>query len=131
MTAFKLITPPVEEPVTLADAKAQARVDTNIDDALIAALISGARQWAEHYTGRAFITQTWQMWLDLWPAAFAVWWEGVHDGRITGLDEINYISLPRPPLASVTSVTYYDNSDNATVWAASNYFVDTVREPGR
>jgi uncharacterized phiE125 gp8 family phage protein len=131
MTAFKLITPPTAEPVTLDDAKAQARVDTNVDDALLTSLVTAARQWCEQYTGRAFITQTWQMWLDTWPVAIEAWWDGVRQGPISDLDEISFVSLPRPPLVSVNSVTYYDNDDNATVWDASNYFVDTIREPGR
>lgn len=131
MTAFTLITPPAAEPVTLDDAKAQARVDTTVDDALITSLVSAARAWCEQYTGRAFITQTWQMWLDLWPAAYELWWDGVRTGPITGLDEISYVSLPRPPLQSVTSVNYYDNEDNATLWDSSNYFVDTASQPGR
>jgi uncharacterized phiE125 gp8 family phage protein len=131
MTAFTLITPPAAEPVTLDEVKAQARVDTDVDDALLAGLVTAARLWAEQYTGRAFINQTWQMWLDIWPSIFELWWDGMRQGPVTGLDAVNFISLPRPPLVSVTSVTYYDNLDNATVWDPSNYFVDTVREPGR
>ncbi|MDE1901665.1 MAG: head-tail connector protein [Alphaproteobacteria bacterium] len=131
MTSFALLTPPAAEPVLLADAKQQARIDTTADDTLVTALITGARQWAEKYTGRAFITQTWQMALDLWPGAVEKWWDGVRQGPITGLDKVNYISLPRAPLQSVASVTYYDDGDNATLWDSGNYFVDTVREPGR
>jgi len=131
MTAFKQTVPPATEPVTLDDAKAQARVDTNIDDALITGLITAARQWAEAYTGRAFINQTWQMWLDVWPVGSESWWDGVRQAPIMALDDVSYVSLPRPPLAGVNSVTYYDNADNPTVWASSNYFVDTIREPGR
>ncbi|MDE2030529.1 MAG: phage head-tail connector protein [Alphaproteobacteria bacterium] len=131
MTGFTLLTPPAAEPVTLADAKQQARIDTTADDTLVTALITGARQWAEEYTARAFITQSWRLTLDLWPGAVEKWWDGVKQGPITGLDDINYISLPRAPLQSVTSVTSYDNADNGTLWDAGNYFVDTVRAPGR
>ncbi len=131
MTSFSLTMPPSVEPVLLADAKQQARIDTTADDALVTALITGARQWAEQYTGRAFVTQTWQMVVDLWPGAVGKWWDGERQGPVTGLDDVNYISLPRAPLQSVTSVNYYDNSDNATLWSACNYFVDTVRAPGR
>src|SRR5580704_1265232 len=131
MTAFNLLVPPAAEPVLLADAKQQARIDTTSDDNLVTYLITGARQWAENYTGRAFITQTWQMWLDLWPGAVELWWDGVRQGPVTGLDNVNYIALPRPPLVSVSSVQYFDNTDTGTVWPSSNYFVDTVRAPGR
>jgi uncharacterized phiE125 gp8 family phage protein len=131
MTSFTLITPPAAEPVTLADTKQHARIDTTADDTLVTNLITGARQWAESYTNRAFINQTWQMALDFWPAAMEEWWDGMRDGPITGLDRVGYISLPRPPLISVTSVEYFDNTDTGTVWDSSNYFVDTVRQPGR
>jgi hypothetical protein len=47
MTVFKLVAAPANEPITLDEAKAQARVDTNIDYALITGLITRARQWAE------------------------------------------------------------------------------------
>jgi uncharacterized phiE125 gp8 family phage protein len=131
MTSFKLTVPPAAEPVLLADAKAQARVDTSVDDALIAGLITGAREWVEAYTGRALMTQTWQYWLDLWPGAAERIWDGVRQGPVTGLDQVSSINLPRAPLQSVTSIQYFDDSDAATVWNVSNYFVDTVREPGR
>ena len=41
------------------------------------------------------------------------------------------ITLPYPPLLSVTHVKTYDDNDVATTWAASNYFVDTTSIPGR
>lgn len=47
------ITPATEEPVTLAEAKAQLRVTHAEDDALIGRLITGAREIVEQQTGRA------------------------------------------------------------------------------
>ncbi len=131
MPSFSLLIPPSVEPVLLAEAKAQARIDTGADDALVTSLIIGARQWVEAYTGRALITQTWQYALDLGLGATGSWWDGERQGPITGLDNVNAISLPRAPLQSVTSVQVFDNTDTPTVWPASNYFVDTIRTPGR
>lgn len=131
MTAFKMTVPPSTEPVTLADAKAQARIDTTADDALVSSLIIAARQYAEKYTNRAFITQTWQMWIDLWPAATEPLWDGVRQGTVSSLNKIHTITLPRAPLQSVTKIQYFDDNDAATLWPSSNYFVDTAREPGR
>jgi uncharacterized phiE125 gp8 family phage protein len=71
------------------------------------------------------------MWLDLWPGAESMWWDGVRQGPVTGLDNVGFVSLPRAPLQSVNSVQYFDNTDAATVWDVGNYYVDTVREPGR
>ncbi len=108
--ALRLITPPAEEPITLAQAKAHLRVDTSDEDALITSLITAAREYCESFQNRALITQTWELVLDAWPA-FPV-------------------TLPLPPLQSVTSVKYTDCVGIETTWAASNYIVDTDDEMG-
>ena len=112
MLSLELITPPAIEPVSLADAKAHLRVDTDDEDALITRLISAARGMAELATGRAFITQTWRLWLDCWPDDWA-------------------IEIPRPPLIGVSSITMYDRDGNATVVDAGSYLVDAASIPGR
>ncbi len=112
MTSLKLIAPPALEPVTLADMKAHARIDADSDDALLTGFITAARQWAENYVGRAFVAQTWRMTLDDWPEGLSV-------------------ELPRPPLLAVESVRTFDADDASQVWAADNYYVDTISEPGR
>lgn len=112
MMSLELVTPPAAEPVSLADAKAHLRVDTDNEDALIARLIVAAREAAERATGRAFVAQTWRLWLDMWPGDWA-------------------IEIPRPPLIGVNSVTTYDASGNATVVDAESYLVDVVSLPGR
>jgi len=102
-----LTTPPAVEPVTLDEAKAHLRVDTNGDDALIARLIASARERAEAVTGRAFIAQGWTLALDAWPAS-------------------RTIVLPKPPLVSVASVTLADRAGDASVLDADAYIVDTA-----
>lgn len=112
MSSFSLLTPPATEPVSVAEAKAHARIDTDADDALVANLITAARQWAEAYAGRAFITQTWKLALDGPPSERA-------------------IALPRAPLQSIVSVQTFDDADAGSTWEAANYFVDSLSEPGR
>lgn len=111
---LKLVTGPTIEPITLAEAKAQCRIEAAMtdEDALITGYIAAARRWCEKIDRRAYLTQTWQLWLDAWP---------------TG----NAIQLRLPPLQSVSSIVHYDDADAATTFAASNYYVDTVSEPGR
>src|SRR5690348_5785828 len=60
MTSY-LIAGPGEEPVSLAEAKAFARVDGSDEDALVSALIAAARLHVESLTGRALVTQTWRL----------------------------------------------------------------------
>ena len=109
---LKLITPPKFEPVTVAEAKLHARIDETEDDTLVADLIATAREMAETYTRRVFVTQTWQALLDQFPRS-------------------NALELPKPPLFSVTHIKTYDDSDTPATLAPSNYFVDTATEPGR
>ncbi|MCK9600685.1 MAG: hypothetical protein M0R06_16710 [Sphaerochaeta sp.] len=83
-----------------------------IEDDLLEDWITAAREWAEDYHGYAYITQTWQLFLEQWP-----------------LD--NYIDLPMPPLQSVTHLKYTDKDGDTTEWDSDNYIVNTDREPGR
>jgi uncharacterized phiE125 gp8 family phage protein len=110
--SLSLTTPPAAEPVTLDAAKAHLRVDTADDDALITSLIAAARARAEWHTGRAFVTQSWTLWLDAWPC------NGI-------------VEIPLPPLQSVASVTAYAMDDSATVLGAAAYQVDLAASPAR
>src|SRR5437764_15038109 len=83
-----LLTPPAAEPLTLADAKAFLRVAHSDDDAVIAALIAGARSHVEAQTRRALITQTWRLVRDAWP----------RDGRI---------AVVPSPLRQITAARVY------------------------
>jgi hypothetical protein len=104
------------EPLSLADAKNFLRVEVDADDDLISSLISAARIDCETEVNRSFITTTWQLELDYFPAnsgmisnilpalAFGT---GVMGSRSLWLNmESGSIRLPMPPLISVTSVNY-------------------------
>lgn len=110
--AIQVSIPPVEEPLTLDEAKAQCRVDVADDDTLITALIVAAREYCEARDWRAYVTQTLDLYLDAWPVG-------------------SQIELPRPPVQSVTSITYTDEDGTAATISASDYVLDTVTEPGR
>lgn len=104
-----LVTPPALEPVSLEEAKAHLRVDGDDEDVLIANLITAAREWAEAYTDRAFITQTWDATFDDgFPAC---------------------VELYHPPLIGVTSVTYVDGFGVSQTLAADQYRVDAPAGP--
>ncbi len=124
---LELVTPPAIEPVTLDDAKAHLKVDTTDDDALITALIAAARARAEWHTRRAFITQSWTLWLDCWPGA-----QGDDDlpPALSTTPPLP-VQIPLPPLQSVASITTYAMDDSATVMSTSLYQVDTASAPAR
>jgi uncharacterized phiE125 gp8 family phage protein len=95
-----LKTAPVEEPIGLDDAKAQCRIDTAVsdEDALVTGLIQAAREWAETFTSRAFVSQVWYLRLSGFPYDAPIW-------------------LPRPPLVSIASVTYVDTNGATQTWS--------------
>ena len=132
--ALKLKLAPATEPVTLNDAKTFLRVSGSTEDAVISALITAVRQTCEAWTGRVLITQTWTLWLDAFPQGprghapdTGYWQLPVNHFDATR----TRIELPRPPLQSVTHLKTYDLKDQALVFAASNYLVDSASEPGR
>ncbi len=110
--ALTIITPPAVEPVSLADAKAQLRVDVPDEDTLIGSLIVAAREFCESFQGRAYITQTWEMYLDAWPSR-------------------DRFDIPLPPLQSVTSITYKDKDGVEATLPTTEYIVDVKSQPGR
>lgn len=121
--AYTLVTAPAIEPVTLAEAKAHARIDIDDDDAYVTTLIQAARQWIEEATGRCLITQTWRLDLDQWPiGSIEDDWSGVREGPITLLDA-PFVTLKKSPCASIVSVATLDEDDASTTWAASNYYL--------
>ncbi|OYX82726.1 MAG: hypothetical protein B7Y75_06045 [Azorhizobium sp. 35-67-5] len=61
------ISGPTLEPLTLGEAKAFLRIDTDGEDPLISALIAAARRVVEASTGRALLTQSWRLVRDAWP----------------------------------------------------------------
>lgn len=109
---IKITTAPATEPVTATEAKLHCRVDHSTEDAIFTRLIEMARIQCEAISGRAFITRTYTALLDYWP-------------RWT-------FELPYPPLATITSIKYYDDAGSAAVtFDSANYYVDTNSEPGR
>ena len=107
-----LTTPPAQEPVSLADAKAHLRVDVADDDALITRLITGARSELERGLGRALITQSYTYLLDAWPSGFAV-------------------DLPIAPVQSVDQVRIYALDGAFAVLPPGGYLLDGLGSPPR
>jgi uncharacterized phiE125 gp8 family phage protein len=117
--ALKLITAAGTEPLTLAQAKLHLRVTASDEDTLVTALITAAREQAEAYTRRRFITQTWDYFRDAFPLGYKY-----------PCDE-EKIFVPQPPLQSVTSLKYFDTTGVEQTLATSKYLVDASSEPGR
>jgi len=133
--ALKLVTAATDKPVSLAEARQYLKIDSDqtAEDALIDALIATATETCRQFTGRELVNQTWRLFLDDFPGSTGgPWWDGVREGALTEIPSARrWIELPRPPLVSVTHVKTYDDADVGTIFAATNYFVDTARVPAR
>jgi uncharacterized phiE125 gp8 family phage protein len=112
--AISIVTAPSAEPISLADAKTHLRIGATEtdDDAYITALIVVARRFAESYCTRSLVQQTFDVKLDCFPRS--------------GL-----IDVPRPPLVSITSITFVDVTGTLQTIAPADYQVDAATEPGR
>lgn len=107
MYAPRLVTPPAEAVLTLAEAKAALRLTTNADDALVTGFVTAATAMVDGprgRIGRCLVTQSWSQAFD-------------------GFD-----AMRLPVLASsVTSVTYYDAAGSLQTLAPATY---ALREDG-
>jgi uncharacterized phiE125 gp8 family phage protein len=111
---LSLLTPPAEDPVSLAEAKAHLRVEHDREDAWIVSSIKAATAFAESFTRRQFVTATWALRLDQFPRC--------------------EIRLPLAPLRSAR-VAYIDPFLSSAEWNPEEYVVDAPRgdhaAPGR
>lgn len=101
---------PAAAVLTTAEAKTQARIDFSTDDTYVDELVSRATTYLENYTNCQFVDATYQWTLDRWETCFYV---------------------PRPPLASITSIAYLDSNGDSQTLATSVYRVDAKAFPGR
>lgn len=103
-----LVTPATSEPITLAQAKKQVELPTNetAHDDHLELLIQAAREQVEADCNQQFMTGTWRQ---------------VYDG----FREDFWLS--RKPIASVSSITYYDSTNTQQTLSTSVYGVDLTQ----
>lgn len=108
-----LVTAPALEPVTVDEAKLYARIAHGDEDSVIARQIAAARRQCERATGRAFITQIWDWYLDALPGT--TWWADSYG------EEIAELRVPKPPLQAILAITTYDEAGVGTVFGPTQY----------
>lgn len=107
---MKLISAPSEDPVTVAEARAQCRITETTEDALLAIYIKAATALCESKTGRKLVSQTWRQSLDEFPCG--------------------EIDLQAVPAQSIASLAYVDSSGVDRVLASDQYVLDSETYPG-
>jgi uncharacterized phiE125 gp8 family phage protein len=120
--SLRVVMEPDEEPVLVADfsdpVTGYLALATTAEEPLIESLITAARRQLERTLGVAFLEQTFELALDRFPC-------------VTPVDPWGALVLPRPPLQSVTSITYVLPDGSTAVWDSANYVVDTAAWPGQ
>ncbi len=106
------LSPPVAEPLTLAEVRAHLRLDTDDEDELLLSLITVAREHLEQETGLVLAVRNFRLCLDAWP----------DDGILT---------IARGPVRQVTDVTVYDGEGEATAVPLDGHLLDGEARPAR
>jgi uncharacterized phiE125 gp8 family phage protein len=103
------INPAAERPVSLASARLQCQIDTDItdEDDLLEGYIQAATDYCERYTGRPLITQEW-----IYIGGFS---------RMTSL---------KPNLLSVESIEYIDQDGQKQTLSPDDYYVNIYENVG-
>lgn len=87
------------------------RLDGTESDSNITKLLKTAREAAEKFQNRAYLTQTWELSFDIFPAM--------------------PITAPKPPLQSLVSVKLYTIDEREITMDINDFIVDTDSDPGR
>lgn len=110
---ISVVTPPVNEPLSLVEAKAHLRVLSDDDDTYINDLIKYAREMAEERMDRAIITQTLLAKYDRFP-----------------LLSCDALEIHRSPLITISLVQYLDANGDLQTWDSAKYQFDSS-QPAR
>lgn len=114
-----------EEPVSVDRAKLHLRVDHDVDDDIIAAWISAARELTEQHTQRRWVSQQLRMTMSDWPDGGGGSWVQGYISRTTGLTAAGIagaVPLPVEPVVSVDAVRYYALNGTLTTLAANTQY---------
>ena len=128
------VTPPLVEPVTIADAKAFARIEYPDDDGLIAGLISAAREYVETATARTIAPRVRRVFFQGFLTSGGYfnrfirsigpnpWWLPTAQG---------IMQIRQPPLQGLMNVQYVDPSSGNLLEIYSSQLIISTGTPGR
>jgi uncharacterized phiE125 gp8 family phage protein len=109
---------PIIEPITLTEAKAHLKVDFDEEDALILIYISAAREYAEQFCNRGFLTQTIVHSLDAFP-------------QCSIQNPLAYFRLYRTPVQALVSLKYIDTENVEQTIGIENLVLSKIDIPAK
>jgi uncharacterized phiE125 gp8 family phage protein len=108
-SALKIVSVAASTAISLSEAKNHLKVENTADDDLITILIKAAQDEVESFTNRTLIATTFDFQLMKFPDCC--------------------IELPVAPVASITSIKYYNTENNEQTWSSENYFYSISEIP--
>lgn len=109
--AYKVITPPTVEPITIDELRMHVRKDGTDEDALLLAYLSAAREHAEQFIGVAIAPQTVEVALDYFPGG--------------GIELPGGVIDDQEPIV----VSYVDENGDAQVVSPTSFALDSYSTP--
>jgi uncharacterized phiE125 gp8 family phage protein len=100
-----LITGPTATPISIQEIRAQCRVDSADEDALLMAYVRSATDAIEEMTGLRLLDQTWEYSIDAFPA------------------RCGWIRLPLAPLLALVSIVYQDSTGTVQTLSVDIYLI--------
>jgi hypothetical protein len=128
------ITPPLQEPVSITEAKAFARIEFPDDDAIIADLIAQAREYVETAVGRTVAPRVRQVYFQGFLTSGGYfnrfirsigpnpWWLPTAQG---------IMQVRQPPLQGMLNIQYVDSSSGNLLEILSSQIIVSTGTPGR
>ena len=137
-------TPPSTEPIALTLVKQQLRFDVGdtSQDEYFNLLIGAARESAETFTSRGYVTQTIIEYYDHFPGAHVPLAAAIVGGAgvVPGFPYYagrhrrhhhDYLEFSRSPLKSLTSIKYLDINGDEQTWDPSQYKLNDKQDPAQ
>ncbi|KQO79428.1 head-tail connector protein [Rhizobium sp. Leaf262] len=109
---YATLTPPQAEALTLAEVKAHLRLDGADEDALLASLITTAREHLERQTGLCLMRQSFRLYLDAWP-------------------ESGVIQIAKGPVQAIETILVFDDAGDPTDITDTDKLLDGQARPAR
>lgn len=128
------LTPPIQEPVSIAEAMAFARIESTDDNAILADLISQAREYVETATARTIAPRVRQVYFQGFLTSGGYfnrfirsigpnpWWLPTAQG---------IMQVRQPPLQGMMNIQYVDPSSGNLLEIYSNQIIVSTGTPGR
>lgn len=128
---WAVTTPPVEEPISLADAKLHLRVRNTAEDSLVSLWITTARAHVEDVCERALMPQRWTQTRDDFPRPFDTFIGAFKRARLATLG----VELPHPlaielrggNVTEIVSFSYVDLDGEEQTLDSGDYTFDADR----